>query len=368
MSEGAFDETLQARLAGIVSASMDAIISTEDTDRRVSLFNRAAEEMFGYAAAEATGEPLETFIPGLLDKAPPQGCSTPLLRRFGAIGRRRNGSPIALQISLAETGTPQQPVCSVMAREIVGRRRMEDELRQRADDLRRVDQEKTAFIALLAHELRNPLAPIPAVVALLRQLSAPGDGRVTLAHDILDRQVARLAHLVDDLLEVSRLMHEDVLLCRVPLDLGVVIEQAVAVCRPLIDERNCRFEASLPLSALPVEGDQAKLTQAIAKLIDNAVKYSRPGGRVRLRAALEAQEVVIVVSDEGRGIAPEFLPHVFDAFSQSDHSLARSEGGLGIGLAFVRHLIGLHGGRASARSEGVDRGAEFVVRLPRAAG
>jgi PAS domain S-box-containing protein len=367
VSGDALPEALRAQLAGIVSASMDAILTSEGADRRVSLFNRAAEEIFGYAAAEAIGKPLESFLPDLFDEAPRQVCSG-LPRRFEAIGMGRNGHRMALQVSLAQTGTPLHPIYSVLAREIVGRRRMEDELRSRADYLRRVDQEKNAFIALLAHELRNPLAPIPAVVALLRQLSAPGDWRVALAHDIIDRQVGRLVRLVDDLLEVSRLMHEEVSLCRVPLDLMGVIGQAIDACRPLIEQRSCRFETSLPPPPLPVDGDPAKLTQAIAKLIDNAVKYSRPGGRVQLRAALEAREVVVVVSDEGRGIAPEFLPHVFEVFSQSDHSLTRSEGGLGIGLAFVRHLVGLHGGQASASSEGVDRGAEFVVRLPRAGG
>lgn len=367
----------RARLTGIISSSRDAILTVEAADGHVSLFNGAAEEMFNYPAAEAIGKPIETFIPELFrDDAPEKSGAearslTSTLRRFETFGRRRDSdnissvSNVSIEVSVAETDAMGRHFYTIMARDIAERKRLEAELRQRAEALTEAARQKDQFIAMLAHELRNPLAPIPTAVALLRHLP-PADSRITWAYDMIERQVAHMARLVDDLLDVSRLTHGTIALHKAPLDLAIVIQRAVEACRPAVAERGCRFELDLPQGPLPVDGDETRLTQIVSNLLDNAVKYSRQGGRVRIHAGTEAGEVVLVVQDEGRGIDPAFLPHIFEPFSQADHSLDRTEGGLGMGLAFVHRLVEMHGGRVDARSAGLGQGAEFVVRLPMA--
>jgi two-component system, chemotaxis family, CheB/CheR fusion protein len=229
--------------------------------------------------------------------------------------------------------------------------------------LAEADRRKDEFLAMLAHELRNPLAPISNAARLIKLIGLP-DARLEWARDVIDRQVGHLARLIDDLLDVSRItsgrleLHKDV------LDLKSIVEQAVEASRPLIEARRHRIEVELPQEPVYVEGDLVRLSQAITNLVNNAAKYTNEGGWIRVRAERGDGSAVISVSDNGIGIDADLLPRVFDLFTQGDRSLERTRGGLGIGLTLVQRLIEMHGGSIEARSHGVNRGSEFVIRLP----
>ena len=233
--------------------------------------------------------------------------------------------------------------------------------RRRAEEaLREADRRKDEFLAMLAHELRNPLAPIRNALHLLR---ISGAGPVAAeARDVMERQLTQLIRLVDDLLEVSRISRGKIELRRAAVDLAGVVASAVETSRPAIDAARHRLEIRLPPAPLHVEGDFVRLSQVVANLLNNAAKYTDPGGRIALSVQREGAEAEIRVQDNGVGLAPELLPRIFDMFAQADR--ARAAGGLGIGLALAKMLVDLHGGRIEARSGGVGRGSEFAVRLP----
>jgi PAS domain S-box-containing protein len=228
-------------------------------------------------------------------------------------------------------------------------------------------QRKDDFLAMLAHELRNPLAPIRNASHLLA-IGASKDPVVARASGIIDRQSAQLSRLVDDLLDVSRVAHGKVLLQRATHDAAVIVQSGVESSRALADDKRQQLQLHLPApGALFVDGDAARLTQVVGNVVGNAVKYTPEGGHidVTLRAAAETSDALdIVVSDDGPGIDASLLPQVFDLFVQGQTSIARAGGGLGIGLAMVRKLVELHGGSVAAHSDGVARGARFTIRLP----
>jgi signal transduction histidine kinase len=213
---------------------------------------------------------------------------------------------------------------------------------------------------MLAHELRNPLAPIRTGLHLMR-VSEPGSAAVDQARAMMERQLGHLIRLVDDLLEVSRISSGKIELKRAPVDLAAAVAAAVETSRPALDAARHRLEMQISES-LTVEADLVRLAQVISNLLNNAAKYTEPGGRIALAVRREDGEAVISVRDNGIGIAPELLPRVFDMFAQADRG--RAQGGLGVGLALARRLTELHGGRIEARSDGPGQGAEFVVRLP----
>ena len=219
---------------------------------------------------------------------------------------------------------------------------------------------KDDFLAMLGHELRNPLSPIVTALHLIRQRK-PGGIEYELT--VLDRQVAHLARLVDDLLDVSRIAQGKVDVKRDALALDAVLARAVEMASPLFEQRRHELAVSIDPD-LYVTGDLVRLSQVFANLLTNAAKYTPPGGHVAVRAAREGGEIVVSVRDDGVGIAPDMLPRVFDLFVQEKQSIDRSGGGLGLGLAIVRSLVRLHGGEVAARSEGTGEGSEFVVRLP----
>jgi signal transduction histidine kinase len=237
--------------------------------------------------------------------------------------------------------------------------RIADELRLANQRLREADQRKDEFLAMLGHELRNPLAPIHNAVQLL---DAPGT--LPKARAIIERQVAHLKRLVDDLLDVSRITRRQIRLELKPVDLRTVINHAVEAARPLIDQRQHRFDVSLPEAPLMVSGDLTRLSQIVLNLLNNAAKYMQNGGRIVLSVSRDGEQAVIRVQDEGMGISAELLPHVFELFIQANRTLERSEGGLGVGLTLVRELAAMHGGSVSASSAGAGQGSEFVLRLP----
>ncbi|MFL6214182.1 MAG: PAS domain S-box protein [Blastocatellia bacterium] len=231
------------------------------------------------------------------------------------------------------------------------------------ESLIEADRRKDEFLAMLAHELRNPLAPIRNAAQLLRRLGPPVP-ELQWARDVIDRQIGHLGRLVDDLLDVSRITEGKVTLRKETVDLVAVIGSALEASRPLIEERNHQLSVALPEHPLRVEGDPTRLTQVVSNLLNNAAKFTPEGGHIWLSAEAVDNQVVLRVRDTGAGIAADLLPHVFDLFRQADRSLDRSQGGLGVGLTLVRRLLELHGGSVEAFSEGPERGSEFVVRLP----
>ncbi|HWV93874.1 MAG TPA: hybrid sensor histidine kinase/response regulator, partial [Vicinamibacterales bacterium] len=229
--------------------------------------------------------------------------------------------------------------------------------------LQEANHRKDEFLAMLAHELRNPLAPIRTAVQLLRlkELAEPHRSR---ARDVIERQVEHLVNLIDDLLDVSRITRGMITLQLEPVLLGAIVARAVETARPAIDTHRHALEIDLPDELISIEGDKTRLVQVIANILHNAAKFTDPGGLIRLNVRREGQYAVINISDTGIGIAPELLPRIFDLFTQVHSRSERAQGGLGIGLALVRRLTEMHGGSVTVHSEGAGRGAEFVVRLP----
>lgn len=219
------------------------------------------------------------------------------------------------------------------------------------------------FVAMLAHELRNPLAPIRNAVAILGRIKM-AEPVLHWAVEIINRQVDHMARLLDDLFEVARLTSGKITLQRQPVALSVIVEQAVEACRPLFDRRAQQITLEIPSSPAYVNGDPIRLTQVFSNLLNNAAKYTQEGGTIAVSAQVRDQMAIVRVTDNGRGIAPEALPHIFDLFVQVDHTSGSPEGGLGIGLTVVRQMVEMQGGTVVAHSAGLGQGSEFVVTLP----
>jgi PAS domain S-box-containing protein len=237
------------------------------------------------------------------------------------------------------------------------------ELKQADEALLEADQRKNEFLAMLAHELRNPLAPIRNALQVMRLLGPP-DERLQWSREMIERQVGQLTRLVDDLLDVSRITRGQINLKLEPVDLAAVLTQVVEDSRPLIEERRHTLELSLPAKPVRVEGDLTRLVQVFSNLVNNAAKYTNEGGRIWLTLQQEDEKAVIRVKDNGIGMLPETLPKVFELFTQVNRGLDRSQGGLGIGLTLVRRLVEVLGGTVKAFSKGLGHGSEFVVHLP----
>ena len=246
--------------------------------------------------------------------------------------------------------------------DVTEHKRLEEVLQQRADELARADRQKDEFLAMLGHELRSPLGAMSNALFLLRHRSS--DPPVLRSAEVLERQLAVVTRLVGDLQIVSRLRTGNFRVEKETVDLVDVLHQAVETSRPLVEERQHMLTVALPEQGLCLEGDRTRLVQVFSNLLNNAAKYTDPGGRISLTASRAGAEIVVRVRDTGVGIPAELLPRVFDLFMQSDRTLRRSEGGLGIGLALVRGLVETHGGSVEAYSAGVGHGSEFVIRLP----
>jgi signal transduction histidine kinase/ActR/RegA family two-component response regulator len=251
----------------------------------------------------------------------------------------------------------------VLAAVTTERKHLENELQQRVDQLADSDIRKDEFLAMLAHELRNPLAPIRNALHLLDR---PGldPGRLDQVRGVMERQVQQMVRLVDDLLDISRITRGKIQLRKEPVELAAVVARAVETARPLIDAHGHEFGVSLPSEPCFLDGDLTRLAQALANLLNNAAKFTEKGGHIWLTARRDGREAVIAVKDTGIGIAPEWLDHIFELFTQADRSLDRSQGGLGIGLTLVRWVIEMHGGSVQATSPGLGKGSEFIIRLP----
>lgn len=248
-----------------------------------------------------------------------------------------------------------------LERDLAERKRLETALMEG-------DRRKDEFLALLAHELRNPLAPIRSAIEIMR-LKPLADPELRHCRSVVERQTEQLRRLVDDLLDVSRITRGKIKVEREPVEVATLVARAIETTRPLLDARHQRLDVKLAAEPLVVLGDLTRLSQVVGNLLNNAAKYTDEGGHIVLRAERRQSPdgrdgVVIEVCDSGIGIAPAMLPHVFDLFTQVDHALDRSQGGLGIGLALVRTLVEIHGGTVTAASEGAGRGSTFTVTLP----
>jgi signal transduction histidine kinase len=229
--------------------------------------------------------------------------------------------------------------------------------------LKEADRNKDEFLAMLAHELRNPLAPIHNAVQLMRR-SPMKDAQIMWSRDVIGRQLAHLTRLVDDLLDVSRITRGKINLNKEVIELGALVARTVETVQPLMDERGHTLTVQVPAGIHAVLGDPTRLMQALGNVLSNAAKYTEPGGRIELTATRVAAEVEIQVRDNGIGIAADHLPTIFNLFTQLDQTSGLAQSGLGIGLALVQRLVEMHGGSVTAHSDGPGRGSEFVIRLP----
>jgi PAS domain S-box-containing protein len=360
-------EEAAAHLGAIVTSSDDAIIS-KDLQGMIRSWNKGAQCLFGYTTEEAIGKPAMLLIP--LDRADEGPAILERIRRGEVVDRyetmrqHKDGSLLVISLTVSPLRDAAGRIigASEIARDITERKRLSNELRQRNADLLESDRRKDEFLAMLSHELRNPLAPILNAVQLLR-LQRDESERQQCARTIIERQVGQLVRLVDDLLEVSRISTGRIHLQRAQLDMRAIVECSVETGRPLIEQRRHALAVRLPPSPIWIDGDSTRLEQVVVNLLNNAAKYTDEGGHIWLDLQQEGNEAVLQVRDSGVGISPELLPHIFDLFTQAERSLARSQGGLGIGLALVQRLVKMHGGKV-ATSSALGQGSEFVVRLP----
>ncbi|HEV8534185.1 MAG TPA: ATP-binding protein [Candidatus Limnocylindria bacterium] len=247
--------------------------------------------------------------------------------------------------------------------EAAQRRAAEVELRRTIEQLAHIDRRKDEFLALLGHELRNPLAPVTSALELIR-LHEDEPTRVARLRETIERQIGHMTRLIDDLLDVSRITRGKVQLRDERVSLSSVVANAIEIAHPLIEERGHRFELDLPDAPVTLIADPTRLAQVIANLLNNAAKYTDVGGHIRLAARTAGPELVLSVRDDGAGLTPELREHVFEMFVQGSERHTRQRGGLGIGLTLVKSLVDLHGGSVEALSDGAGLGSEFVVRLP----
>ena len=263
---------------------------------------------------------------------------------------------------LREVAALQQKAAALET-ELARRRTVEQDLHAKVEQLADVDRRKDEFLAMLGHELRNPLAPVSAALEVMR-LRADDPQRFGNAREVVERQIAHMTRLVDDLLDVSRITRGQIELRNEPVALAALVERAVEVARPIIDERGHRLSLDLPGVPVTFQGDRSRLEQVLSNLLSNAAKYTDVGGRIWFRARVDGDQLILSVRDNGEGLAPDLRPRVFDLFVQGPDTRSMARGGLGLGLTLVRRLVELHGGTVEAQSDGPGTGSEFIVRLP----
>ena len=348
-------------LAAVVQSSDDAIV-TKDLNGIITSWNAAAQRMFGYTPEEAIGQSVRMLIPA--DRQSEEDDVLARVRRgeavdhFETIRQRRDGSTLAISLTVSPIRDADGRVvgASKVARDITS-------LAQLARDAVEASRLKDEFLAVLSHELRTPLHAIVGYAKLVR-MGALGADKLTGAVEAIERNAQLLAQMIDDVLDVSRIVAGKTRLDVEPIELPLVIHNSVSTVQPAADSKGVRIEIVLDPRAGVVSGDPTRLQQVVWNLLSNAVKFTPKGGRVQVRVERVHSHVEIVVSDTGVGIAPEYLSHVFDQFSQADTGLTRRSGGLGLGLSIVRHLVQMHGGTIEAESPGTGRGATFRVCLP----
>jgi two-component system CheB/CheR fusion protein len=358
------------RLAELLEKTFEPILMW-DAEGTIVYWNRGAEETYGYPRAQAMGSshhkllkiaPDELGFHAVIEQ---NGVWTGELRHT-----RRDGQIVVVEsrMTLVRDHHGNRMVIET-TRPITERKEKELALRLRAEELARADQAKNEFIAMLAHELRNPLAPLRNALEVLKvgHVDTPTSERM---HDMMDRQVLRITRMVNDLLDVARITQGKVALQKETVDLREVIGRAVESMRLHLEGRKHDLRIELPSEPVYVEGDDVRLDQIFTNLLDNAAKFTPSGGHIEVHAQLVRRaasptrdQIMVRIRDDGVGIEAAVLPHVFDLFIQADHSLDRARGGLGIGLTLVKRLVELHGGSIDAHSAGLGQGSEFVIHL-----
>ena len=358
----------RALLAAIVDSSDDAIVS-KTLEGRILSWNRGATRIFGYQPDEVIGKPITIIIPPELHAEEKQILDK--LRRgeqidhFDTVRVTKDGRRIAISLTVSPVRAADGTViaASKVARDISERKLAEQRLQESEEALRLADRRKDEFLALLAHELRNPLAPIRYALAANRK---PGrtPQQLRQAEEIIERQVTHMSRLLDDLLDISRITRGALELKKTRTELTSIIGAAIETARPILEAKHHSLVLELPTQPVQLEADVVRLGQVFSNLLINAAKYTDPGGQIHLRAHQESDWVVVSVIDNGIGISAELLPRVFTMFVRADQAIGHAEGGLGVGLSLVRGLVMLHGGSVQARSKGPGKGSEFTVRLP----
>ncbi len=338
----------EARFRNIIEQNVNGILVVQP-DGMIVYVNPAASRLLHQAADELAGRHFGIpIIPGETTEV-----DLPLAQ----------GEVRVAEMRVVETEWEGQPVFLASLRDISDRKRLEEELRQKVDELAEADRRKDEFLAMLSHELRNPLAPILNAVHIIR---LRGEDPVVRARmrDVVEQQVRCMTRLVDDLLDVSRITRGKIHLHHEPVTLSVLIQHSLETVRPVLESKQHQLQLSLPDEPIHLWADPLRLEQVLNNLLSNAAKYTDPGGLIQVRAEVLGHDVSIQIRDNGIGIAPEMVDEIFHLFSQVNHSLARSQGGLGIGLTLARNLVRLHEGTLIARSDGLGKGSEFIIRLP----
>jgi signal transduction histidine kinase len=372
-----------AGAAGVLGQSLDVLVTARDVARVAVPFLADAAALVlteppvgatGVTIAEADGDAVRVSdVPGR-DRLPEplaEAIERTLLRQVDresslvfALPLRTRGRTVAvLALSREASGREVGPVDRATADALASRAAIALDNARLYREVQQADRQKNEFLSMLAHELRNPLAPIRNAVEVMKlRGEIPQD--LAWARDVIDRQMRQLSRLVDDLLDVSRITRGKIELRKQPIELAPVVLQAVEASRPFIESKRHELTASVPEEPIRVNGDAARLAQVLTNLLINAAKYTEEGGHVWVTARRDGNEAVLAVKDSGVGIPPDMLSAVFDLFIQVEHSIDRSQGGLGVGLTLVKRLVEMHGGSVKASSDGLGRGSEFVVRLP----
>jgi PAS domain S-box-containing protein len=362
ITERKLAEEAQARLVAVIASSDDSIISMT-LDGEVLSWNRGAEYMYGYTANEMIGKTTQELIPSdRLDEEPAildRIRKGERIEHFETLRKRKDGSvfDVSIAVSPIEDSRGRIIGASKITRDITQGKLTEAALRE-------TDRRKDEFLATLAHELRNPLAPIRQA-ALISESESATDAQRRWSHNVISRQVHHMSLLLDDLLDISRITRGTLELRLEDTELADILEAAVETARPVIDAKGHKFKIEAPDESVQFMADPLRLAQILSNLLTNAAKYTDPGGEIQLRVACDRQSIVFAVKDSGIGIPAQALKNIFEMFSQVKSTRDRSEGGLGIGLSLTRGLVDLHGGRIEARSAGPGFGSEFIVRLPR---
>jgi PAS domain S-box-containing protein len=352
----------EERFRLLVEAVEDYAIFMLDPNGKVMSWNAGAERIKGYSASEIIGRHFSTFYPPELIAVDWPSHELRVARTEGRYREegwriRKDGSrfwaSVVLTAVFDRTGTLRG--FAKVTRDLTQR--------QRVEELQEAGRQMSEFLAMLAHELRNPLAPIRNAMQIMG-LRRFDDPQLEWSRNVVDRQIAHLGRLVDDLLDVNRITTGKILLKREAVSLALVLERAIESSGPLLEERKHRVDVDIAPQPLMLRGDPVRLAQVFLNLLNNAAKYTPEGGIIRVCAHEEGPEAVVRVRDNGLGIGSDLLPKVFDLFVQGSRSLDRAEGGLGIGLTLVREIVRLHGGAVSVTSGGTNRGSEFTVRLP----